>query len=291
MENLLDHRLTTLMVVAQTGSLTAAAQQLFITQPAVSQQLASLEADLGVPLLVHQGRRVKLTAAATELVAYAQRLGQDNQAVLKRLRLAQTPPLRLGATRSLGAFLLPQLLVKVIAAGYQLEVTIENTAVLSRQLLAGQLDAALIEGNYSRQDFAAAPLGSAPFIGVAAQAEVPATLPALFDQLLIVREDGSGTREILTTWLAAHNAQLSDFRQTLALSSPTAIIELLKQGVGISFMYRALVANELARGALFELPLAGFPLEHPLNLIYLKESSFAAEFGPLVATAREVLEN
>ena len=108
MENLLDHRLTTLMVVAQTGSLTAAAQQLFITQPAVSQQLASLEADLGVPLLVHQGRRVKLTAAATELVAYAQRLGQDNQAVLKRLRLAQTPPLRLGATRSLGAFLLPQ---------------------------------------------------------------------------------------------------------------------------------------------------------------------------------------
>ena len=95
----------------------------------------------------------------------------------------------------------------------------------------------------------------------------------------------------MTTWLAAHNAQLSDFRQTLALSSPTAIIELLKQGVGISFMYRALVANELARGALFELPLAGFPLEHPLNLIYLKESSFAAEFGPLVATAREVLGN
>ena len=46
-------------------------------------------------------------------------------------------------------------------------------------------------------------------------------------------------------------------------------------------MYRALVANELARGDLFELPLAGFPLEHPLNLIYLKESSFAAEFGPL----------
>ncbi|MQB68281.1 LysR family transcriptional regulator, partial [Lactobacillus reuteri] len=129
------------------------------------------------------------------------------------------------------------------------------------------------------------------FIGVTAQAEAPATLPALFDQLLIVREAGSGTREILTTWLAAHNAQLSDFRQTLALSSPTAIIELLKQGVGISFMYRALVANELARGDLFELPLAGFPLEHPLNLIYLKESSFAAEFGPLVATAREMLGN
>ena len=89
MENLLDHRLTTLMVVAQTGSLTAAAQQLFITQPAVSQQLASLEADLDVPLLVHHGRRVKLTPAATELVAYAKRLGQDNQAVLKRLRLAR----------------------------------------------------------------------------------------------------------------------------------------------------------------------------------------------------------
>ncbi|WP_225433222.1 helix-turn-helix domain-containing protein [Limosilactobacillus reuteri] len=68
MENLLDHRLTTLMVVAQTGSLTAAAQQLFITQPAVSQQLASLEADLDVPLLVHHGRRVKLTPASTELV-------------------------------------------------------------------------------------------------------------------------------------------------------------------------------------------------------------------------------
>ena len=58
MENLLDHRLTTLMVVAQTGSLTAAAQQLFITQPAVSQQLASLEADLPRGRLPHEAERL-----------------------------------------------------------------------------------------------------------------------------------------------------------------------------------------------------------------------------------------
>lgn len=291
MDHFLDHRIETLAVVAQTGSLTAAAKVLFISQPAISQQLASLEVDLKLPLLSHQGRRITLTPAAKELVSYANRLERDNQAVLNYLRNGQTPPLKLGVTRSLAAFLLPRLLKKIIASDHQVTVTIGNTAELSAQLLTGQLSVALIEGNFERQEFAAEPIGNAAFAGISGHLISQPSLTTIFDHLLLVRELGSGTREILTSWLAAHNASLSDFKQSLALSSPLAIIESLKQDLGISFMYRALVKVELAEQSLFEIALPGFPLQHPLNLIYLKGSTFASEFHEISQLASQVLQD
>lgn len=290
MNSLLDRRLVTLMAVAETGSMTAAANRLYVTQPAVSQQLASLGKDLGLPLLTHRGTRVELTPVARELVAYARRLTLDNRAVLAHLQTGQTPPLRLGVTVSLGNFLLPRLLADPTIAARALEVTIANTATLAAQLRAGKLTAALVEGNFPAADFASLDLGLADFIGVAAQPLPALTLPELFSHYLLVREPGSGTREILTNWLAAHNAGLADFSRTLALNSPAAIINLLKEGVGISFMYRALVEEELTTGDLHPLPLAGFPLRHPLSLIYLRGSSFADELVPLAEVARRVLK-
>ena len=70
MTHLFDHRLETLVMVATTGSFTAAAQALYISQPAVSQQIRSLEMDLRLDLVVRQGKNVQLTSAARELVAY-----------------------------------------------------------------------------------------------------------------------------------------------------------------------------------------------------------------------------
>lgn len=289
MDHFLDRRIETLAIVAQTGSLTAAAKTLFISQPAVSQQLASLETDLNLPLLNHHGRRITLTPVAKELVSYANRLEHDNQAVLNYLRTGQTPPLKLGVTRSLAAFLLPQLLKKIVASDHQVTVTIGNTAELSTQLLTGQLSVALIEGNFERREFTAEPIGTAAFVGVSNRLIKRPTLEAIFDQRLLVREPGSGTREILTTWLAAHNANLNDFKQSLALSSPLAIIESVKQGIGISFMYRALVEEELDEQRLFEVDLPGFPLQHPLNVIYLKDNTFADEFQEISQLASQVL--
>ena len=210
MNSLLDRRLVTLMAVAETGSMTAAANRLYVTQPAVSQQLASLGKDLGLPLLTHRGTRVELTPVARELVAYARRLTLDNRAVLAHLQTGQTPPLRLGVTVSLGNFLLPRLLADPTIAARALEVTIANTATLAAQLRAGKLTAALVEGNFPAADFASLDLGLADFIGVAAQPLPALTLPELFSHYLLVREPGSGTREILTNWLAAHNAGLAD---------------------------------------------------------------------------------
>lgn len=290
MDSLLDYRLRTLMVVAETGSLTAAAKQLFVTQPTVSQQLASLAKDLNLPLLVRHGPRVRLTPAAEELVAYANRLMLDNRGMLDRLRSEHTRELHLGVTRSLADFLLPKLLINTPLAENPPKVWIANTNELAAKMLKGELDVALVEGNYPNRDFESIDLGLADFIPISAHKQPPMNLNNLFSHYLLVREPGSGTRAILANWLAAHNASLDDFAHMLELNSPTSIIGILREGVGISFMYRALVQEELDAGELHELDVTGFPLRHPINLIYLKGNSFADHFVPLAEAAKETLE-
>lgn len=290
MTHLFDHRLETLVMVATTGSFTAAAQALYISQPAVSQQIRSLEIDLRLDLVVRQGKNVQLTPAARELVAYLRHQQVHHEQLLTKLRQEERGPLRLGATLSLSQLLLPPLLHRALKDGWQVNSQVANTGQLLTLIEKGSLDVALIEGNFNKKDFGTIELGTVPFVPVGGT-DLPTTMTweEVFHQPLLVREEGSGTRAILTAWLASHNYSLADFEQVITLNNPTTIINLLKEGSGVSFMYRDLVADDIAQCRLQDLNLPRFAVAHPLNLVYLKGSVRIKDYQRIAQILQQAL--
>lgn len=288
MFDLLDHRLATLAVVARTGSYTAAAEELFISQPAVSQQIASLSSELGVRLIERRGRRMELTQAALDLVGYANRVGIDGQHLVERLQRGVERPIALGATLSISQFLLPRLVARAVADKVPFSVRISNTADLLEGIDAGTIDLALIEGNFDRTAYGFMDLHAEPFVAVLpADAPQPSGFEDLLQTPLLLRERGSGTRAIFEDMLAARGLGLTDFRRVIEVGDPAAIIEILKQGCGVSFMYRALVADLLARGELLEGRASCLHSEHLLSAVYLKGSSDVARYRAFLDLGRE----
>lgn len=286
---MLDKRYQTLDLIAQTHSYTKAAAELFITQPAVSQQIRSLENELGVILIMKAHNRIELTAAGQELADYAHQVQLESAKVLQQVQsTTEAHPIRLGCTLSLSSSMLPQLIAQLQGTTPQITTQVANTGVILKSLRAGTIDFGLVEGNFNKEEFDAIHILDEAFVGVTSATHPLAQLPQvglddLLNTPLLIRESGSGTRNIFANWLATQNYRIHDFQQTIEIGNPAPIIKLLQSGLGVSFMYRSLVANELKNGQLVELPVVNFSIQHPINLIYLKDSYFADQYRSIAA--------
>lgn len=159
MNPLYDHRLLTLATLVETGSFTATAERLFISQPAVSQQITALENELNLELVHRRGKRIQVTKAAEHLTNYLHRESLNVDQLLEQLRGAEPVPLRLGATLSLAEFMLPELLGELVDAGHQVKIHTANTDQLLQAIDDGTIDLALVEGNFHKEAYGVLPWG------------------------------------------------------------------------------------------------------------------------------------
>lgn len=307
---MLDMRTYTFLEVYRCRNVTRAAARLNITQPAASQHLRHLERHYGCALFRKQGRSIEPTAAGDLLYQALSTQVNDERRLMADLAAlaahdgqdAAGMRLRLGATRTIGAFVMPQLIVAHLKdrPTDDLSLVVDNTHELVRLLEHGELDAALVEGPFDRTAFDAAVVAHEPFAAVAApqvaaglrsadadgDAGTGATAPQLADLLalpLILREAGSGTREILERHLAAHDLGPADFARTIELGSIGAIKAAAAAGLGVSFLYRIAAAPELAAGALADVTPADLAISHDFTLIWQRGSRYAERYRALAA--------
>src|SRR5919199_1294316 len=135
--------------VAEQGSFTRAAQSLHLVQPALSQQVAALEREVGLPLFHRQARGVRLTAAGERLLPYARRVlgeGERAQQALGQFRELRTGRVALGLTPSATLSLLPGILerYRALYPAVEVQVVEEMTDALVELLVDGRLDLALV---------------------------------------------------------------------------------------------------------------------------------------------------
>lgn len=278
---MLDKRYKTLISLSQTNSFTQTAQQLFITQPAVSQQVSSLETDLQFPLVIREHGKIHLTSAGLQLAKFAKQTELESQKVITSLRTG-TENLKMGCTLSLSSTILPKFIQQLSTRANVITTKINNTQHILQDIRDGKVDFGLVEGNFNKDEFDSYFIQKEQFIGVT-QADLSATtIEGLLDRTLLLREKGSGSRDIFENWLATQNYKISDFKNVIEVASPSTIVELLKQNAGISFMYQSLVATELKSGQLKKLALTGFQVEHPINLVFLKNSYFKDTYREIV---------
>lgn len=279
---MLDKRYLTLSLLGKTRSYTATAKQLFMTQPAVSQQINSLETELNLKLVNYAHQQLTITPAGLRLIDFIDKTQSEANKILTDIgERTEMTTLRIGATRSVAVFLLPKLIQRIDQRHQNIKTVIGNTDDLLAALRSGKVDFGLIEGNFDKSEFDAVKIRTEPFVGVMGGKNIAVSevdIASLLTQPLIIREEGSGTRDIFTNWLSTQNLALSDFDRQIEVASPMAIINILKAGVGISFMYESLVKRELATHELHRLNVQGFNVHHPINLIYLKDSYFTDDY-------------
>ncbi len=275
----------TFLEVCDRMNFTHAGDALGLTQPAVSRQMKALETHYGVPLFDYAGKKLVLTAAGERLRRAARAMRADEERLRRALKTHAPRVLRLGCTPTPGQFLLPARLADYLAAQPCTEVrmTVRNTARLLTLLDAGEIDFAVVEGNFPKQDYAHLLFSRQLFAPVCA-ADSPiagGTLEALLGHTLVLREVGSGNREILTHCLERENRTVEDFAARVEVDNVSAQKALVRAGCGVAFLFGAAVEDELRAGTLRTLAVEGFPVAHEINFIWRRDSIFAAEYRTL----------
>jgi DNA-binding transcriptional LysR family regulator len=275
---MLDNRLHTFLTLCETCNYTKTAQILNMTQPAVSQHIQFLENYYQVVLILRKGKNFSLTEEGESLQQYVRTLKANSERILPLLHRIknQVKPLNFGATLTIGEYTIPPILYQIFKEDPKTNISmfVENTHVLQKMLWKGKIDFALLEGHFDKNQFEYKLISNETFIGVCSPENKIASklndLEELLEQNLILREPGSGTRDILEQALYNQNLSIKDFKRKIEIGNMNAIKELCHQNIGITFMYREAVKKEISQGYLKEIPIRNFNISHPFNFVFLK---------------------
>lgn len=282
---MLDFRVETFLEVCKDLNFTRAAQRLNLTQPAVSQHIRWLEEAYGVPLFVCHGKKMQLTPAGIMLKNSAATMQHDIFSLKEKMKKSTRNHLiKMGLTLTIAEFE-----IGGIAASYlnrypsaSLRLSVGNTEELLKQLENGEIDFALVEGNFPRNIYHHELYTRERYIAVCAPdsplSEGKHCLDSLISQRLITREAGSGSRNILEHYLQMKGFQVESFDSLVEAGSIGLIKQLVEQGCGITFLYRTAVKKELSEGRLCEIQIEDLDIVHDFTFIWRENSIFTEEY-------------
>lgn len=282
---MLDFRHETFLTLCKIRSYTKTAQFLHITQPAVTQHIQYLESFYGGKLFLYENRTLRLTQRGEKLLKVALTMRADSCRLQEQLK--QTPEqalhLRFGATLSIGEFVMPKLLAHLLREypDTQVSMSVNNTQVLLQKLRDGEIDFAFLEGYFDRAQYSAQLFSTESFIAVCGAGhplcDRKVLLADVLTQRVILRERGSGTREIFEHILAEQNLSINSTRNLCEIGNMSAIKQLVSGNHGVTFLYQAAAKRELESGELVEIKIEK-PVTHDFSFVYLKNSLHHEEY-------------
>ena len=291
-----NFRLRIFRTVAQSLNFRVAAEALLLTQPAVSQQIKALEAELGTSLFDRSSGRVSLTPAGAALLPFADRLktlAEEAVQAVAGVSGSTTGQLALGASQTIGQYILPKLVAGFLReyARVTLTITGGNTQSVLEELRARRIQLALIEGPTLGND-----IQVTPFMEDHMVCAVPAghewadqeiALSDLSQATLLMREQGSGSRRIVEQALSAAGLPMREMQLGLTFDSTEGQLSAVEAGLGVAFVSRWAVRNQLALETLRLVRVRGLSLARMFSLAQLAGPEAVGAAG---AFARFVLE-
>jgi DNA-binding transcriptional LysR family regulator len=266
------HLLRLFVTVVRAGTFSRAADVLHISQPAISKGVREFELQVGCRLLDRTPRGVRPTAEGQALVRHAEKLFAVERAAedeLLSLRALDIGSLRIGASTTIATYIIAEYLgiFHRRYPGIDLRLVSANTREVADSMAAHDIEVALVEGPVEdsgliseawRTDVMG--LIVSPFHPLA-RSEHAVDCGVLADEILIVREPGSGSREIVTQTLRAHGVKP---RRTLEIGSTEAIKRVVAAGIGVSIVSTATIDDELRLGRLKLIPIRNLRIERTL---------------------------
>ncbi len=252
--------------VARHASISRAAAEMRLTQPAVSMQIKQLEDQIGLPLIDQLGKRLCLTEAGLELRSHADRINAqftDLTAAMDQFRGLDRGVLRL-AVVSTASYFLPRLIAAFNRQhpGVRISLQVVNRDAVLSALADNQADLTITGQPPENADIEAHYFMDNPLVVIAApdhplagSSEIP--LGRLEEETLLLREPGSGTRAMIERHFSAHRLA---FRPGCELSSNEALKQAVQAGLGIGIVPAQTIELELETRRLAVLPVEGFPI-------------------------------
>jgi DNA-binding transcriptional LysR family regulator len=261
-----DRRLQVFYTVARHLSFTKAAEQLFMTQPAVTFQIKQLEEQFSVRLFERSHGKIALTPAGRLVMEYAGRilgLSEEMETRVSELNGTMSGPLLLGASTTIAEFILPRILgeFKVEHPQVRAHLTVGNSETIESRVADHALDLGLIESPSHLPALATEVCCDDELVLICQPVHRFAKAAAVKAQDLagepfISREMGSGTREFMDQYLRGCGIAPEDLNVVMELGSPEAIKGVVETGLGVSIVSHATVVKELKLGLLAAVPLA-----------------------------------
>jgi DNA-binding transcriptional LysR family regulator len=279
MARLENARMVVFRAVAQQLSFRKAAEELYLTQPAVSLQIKALEEDLGVQLFDRTGSRVALTAAGRLLLDYAGRaneLLQQAEQAIAAMGGELAGQLALGASTTIAQYVLPRMLGEFLAGHPRVQPSLMsgNTERIVDAVAQHEIGLGFIEGPSRSRD-----VKSEPFLVDELVLIVPAAhewaerariaAQELKSVPLLMRERGSGTRHVVEMALERQQLKPSSLKFAMELDSTEAIKSAVEAGLGAGFVSKWAIAKDARVGASFRIvEVEGLRVQREFLMIY-----------------------
>ncbi len=286
--------------VAELEHITHASEELGLSQPAVTKTIQSLEHEIGLELVERQGRRIALTHAGRVLQGYARQLfslERDMEEALNSLRDVEGGEVTIAANTTTGVYLLPPILARFHQRypHVALNISILNSQEIVEETLNWNIDIGLVEGDpmqlpsdlnvevfsYDELVLVVAPTHHWNKLSVV-------TPQVLADGELLLREQGSGIREVIEHALHAHGVKIHPL---LTLTDNEAIKQMVMSGVGAAMVSHLTTKRELATGDLVRLPVVGLDLRPQLSLIRRSDKQLSRSAQAFYTFLRPILDN
>jgi LysR family transcriptional regulator, transcriptional activator of the cysJI operon len=278
LKNMLENfRIRVFRTVAQHLNFSRAAEELLLTQPAVTQQIKALEDEFGVPLFDRGGGHITLSAGGKALLPYAEKMRVISDEAVAAVAGAFGQPggeLALGASQTIGQYLLPNFVAAFRRTNPKVRITARsgNTDQVLEALVAREIHLALIEGPEQRKDVHIEPFMEDHMILVVPAshgwANHEVTVDDLKSEPLLMREFGSGSRRVVEQALSKAGVKAKDLMISMELDSTEGLLSAVEAGLGVTFVSRWAVRNQLSLGTLKVARLLGLKLSRRFSMAY-----------------------
>jgi len=259
-----DRRLQVFHTVAGVLSFTKAAEMLNMTQPAVTHQIRQLEADFNTRLFDRENNRISLTLAGEEVLSYANRIialyGEMHESV-KSITGDTSGLVTLGASTTIAEYMLPDILggFQQKFPDVQVRLRVANTDAVVNMVADNTIDLGVVEGEVNNQYLLVEDCQADELRVIVppdhALANQPTIAPTdLLNYPFVFREEGSGTRSVIASFLEQHGLHEDQLNQPFELGSTEAIKGAVRAGMGISIVSAVAVNKEEKLGQLVSIP-------------------------------------
>ena len=273
-----DFRLKVFIAAARTLSFTRAAEQLYISQPAVSKHVGELESRYKTQLFVRRGSRLELTPAGETLLTCAERLAGDYRRMEYEMSLCASAvegELRLGASTTIAQYLLPPILARFTTRfpGVRVSMMSGNSDQVEQALCGRSIDLGMVESLSRRQGLHYTLFRPDELVLVARPggryARTEQVTPEELCRIpLVLRENGSGTLEVIAAALAGAGLRLSQLQVAMRLGTTEGIKAFVRNSDAMAIVSVISVVDELRSGALRIVDIEGLTLSRDFVFVH-----------------------
>lgn len=275
-----DRRLQVFHTVARLLSFTKAAESLHMTQPAVTFQVRQLEEYFNTRLFDRTHNRISLTEAGERVYGYADRIFElygEMENSVREMTGEISGSLTIGASTTIAEYMLPALLGDFRAKypDVSIHLKVSNTDGIVSMVENNTIDLGVVEAPVSNKNLVVDACRNDRLVAIVPPGHACAgnkniTLTNLLDYPFICREEGSGTREVISEYISATDECKLGLNIAMELGSPEAVKGAVEAGMGISVVSNATIQKELRLGTLVALDLDP-PLERPFSFVHQKQ--------------------